>query len=1315
MWRRHWGHFMTKRMLVDATQSEMTRVVVINGNRLEELDFEIASRKQLKGNIYLAKVTRVEPSLQAAFVEYGGNRHGFLAFSEIHPDYYRIPVGDRSGSAPEPDSSRPRRPRGQGRSPRSGSGTEAPTDFRDSRAQTRDDATASGDMAAADGAAADGAAADGTAADGTAVAVVAAAIETTDGVATDVTPDDVDAASQPARFMQAEDERGGIAVTADAEALPVDDWLGPDTGLSGSEAGEAWTDARVAVALPAGYAPYVSDDDWIDEFGLVPIEDDETGALETIDDAGDTLSSVVLDPGMAAPPEGEGAALRPVNVADDPVGAESLSPFEARVAADEIPPWEDGAQVGEPLDLPVFSVSESDAEKARAEPAADLDAEAEPTDESGRPTKTMPMVIVGMDQVVEELPTPGEASSEDGDASVAVPSVAPAPVTKPDLQQPEADGSSVVGSDDRVAGGETYESDADDADADDGDATWAELGESTAGELNGAGGSDDGGDTELDDDGDADRDNEATDVDGIGVDEIGVDEIGGDEAEVDVPRRPRVLMRHYKIQEVIKRRQILLVQVSKEERGNKGAALTTYLSLPGRYCVLMPNTDKGGGISRKITNPQDRKRLKEMLADLDVPPGMAVILRTAGLERSKAEIKRDLEYLLRLWDSIRELTLQSTAPELIYEEANLIKRSIRDLYTNDIDEIQVEGEEGYRTAKDFMRMLMPSHAKRVQLYKDDSIPLFQRYQIESQIEAIHSPVVQLRSGGYIVINPTEALVAIDVNSGRSTRERNIEETALKTNLEAAEEIARQLRLRDQAGLIVIDFIDMEDTRNNIAVERRLKDSLRHDRARIQLGRISPFGLLEMSRQRLRPSLLEMNFERCPHCNGTGALRTVESAALHALRCIEEEGIRRRSSEVSVFAPSSVVLYVLNQKRRVLAEIEQRYGFQVTLQVDDTLMLPALRLERSKVAIIGEEGPQGVSADRIFAETDRQLESDRIEAVEDDETSGDVVEGRADDDAQSRSARSGRSVRSQRDRGRSSRSGRRKFESRAPLRDEPPNGIEEETDEDVGEAAVDDEAEASGQSGPEADARAQAKKRRRGKRGGRRRGRGRSDQIGVGEDDDEASAMEPSVEALPALADWAMPLTVRAATVFGYGEPRWSGPVDGFSNRSLDANESDEAVEPDGNADDVLPQGDGAGPEVTGLDEEGMSRALVLGGTVPADGWDDGLAQPEVSQTAADATLGAEADAVSPVQVAGEHGMASLQASTETALAPANDDDRATETVTPMSDDAGSEPLTGLNVGADAAHSVENVAAKAQEAVNVRPEQPRRGWWRRSVG
>jgi ribonuclease E len=441
-----------------------------------------------------------------------------------------------------------------------------------------------------------------------------------------------------------------------------------------------------------------------------------------------------------------------------------------------------------------------------------------------------------------------------------------------------------------------------------------------------------------------------------------VETVGGDEFE-EVDRRRRRMRRNYKIQEVTKRGQVLLVQVVKEERGNKGAALTTYLSLPGRYCVLMPNTGRGGGISRKISNARDRKRLKSIVDDLGIPDGMAVIVRTAGSERTKAELKRDFEYLMRLWNQIREDTLKSTAPSLIYEEANLIKRAIRDMYTKDIEDVLVEGEEGYKTAKGFMRTLMPSHAKRVQPYKSDGVPVFQRHQVESQIDAIHSPEVKLRSGGYIVMHQTEALVAIDVNSGRATRERHIEETALKTNLEAADEVARQLRLRDLAGLIVIDFIDMEESRNNHAVERKLKDALRFDRARIQVGRISHFGLLEMSRQRMRPSLMEISSEICHYCGGSGYLQSVEWTGLHVLRAIEEEALRRRAAEISVTMPAEAALYLLNHKRAKLSDLEARYELKILIVADSNLVAPNYTLDAlrapggERFAERSEEGAQ----------------------------------------------------------------------------------------------------------------------------------------------------------------------------------------------------------------------------------------------------------------------------------------------------------------------------------------------------------------------
>lgn len=558
-------------------------------------------------------------------------------------------------------------------------------------------------------------------------------------------------------------------------------------------------------------------------------------------------------------------------------------------------------------------------------------------------------------------------------------------------------------------------------------------------------------------------------------DAAGVETLGGDDSEEVEARRPVTLRRRYKIQEVIKRRQILLVQVVKEERGTKGAALTTYLSLAGRYCVLMPNTARGGGISRKISIGTDRKRLKTILGDLGIPKGMAVIVRTAGQKRSKAEIKRDYEYLMRVWSSVRDVTLESMAPCLVHEEGNLIKRSIRDLYDKDIDEIIIEGETGYRLAKDFMKMLIPSHTKRVQPFKETNKQLFQHFSVEGQLDSMHSPTVQLKSGSYIVINPTEALVSIDVNSGRATRGRNIEETALKTNLEAADEIARQLRLRDLAGLIVIDFIDMEVHRNQVKVERRIKDVMRSDRARIQIGRISPFGLMELSRQRLRPSLIETSSDPCPYCEGTGIRRSTDSAALHLLRALEEEGMRKRSKAVSVAIPSSVALYILNNHRLALADLENKYQLAVTLETDDTLIPPDYRIER----VDGGKG-QG-----------------KGEAA-----------GAGGRDAPGEGGR----------RRRRSRRHRRGDETAVTAADEA------ETAKPLEAASEEPDAEKAAESKPESDEEAppaRAKRRRRGRRGGRRRGRKPADRQAQDRTGDAPPATV--AEAEPSGADSVIPL------------------------------------------------------------------------------------------------------------------------------------------------------------------------------------------------
>jgi ribonuclease E len=711
---------MVKKMLIDATHAEETRVVVVDGNKVEEFDFESENKRQLAGNIYLAKVTRVEPSLQAAFVDYGGNRHGFLAFSEIHPDYYQIPVADREALMAEE---------------------------RAFDEQQRDEE---------------------------------------------------DREEQPKKGRSRRSRSRGRVRSKQT------------------------TDAVTAV------------------------ESDLTG-METID-------------------------------LDDDAQAQTIA---ATVQSDDL-------------------VVSSDVIESDADTAADTADANEHVD-------------TAQDE-------PHSADDEDGATDEA----------------PEA---------------ETSDEDDHHHDADD------------------------------EDDAEADEDDAINDE---------IENISDDDDALDLRPKRAPRPRRYKIQEVIKVRQIMLVQVVKEERGNKGAALTTYLSLAGRYCVLMPNTARGGGISRKITNAVDRKKIKEIANSIDVPQGAGLIVRTAGAKRTKTEIKRDYEYLQRMWEQIRELTLKSIAPAKIYEEGDLIKRSIRDLYNRDIDEVLVEGERGYRNAKDFMKMIMPSHAKNVKHYQDQ-LPLFARFQVESYLSSMFNPVVQLKSGGYLVIGVTEALVAVDVNSGRATKEGSIEETALKTNLEAAEEVARQLRLRDLAGLIVIDFIDMDERRNNAAVEKRLKDKLKTDRARIQVGRISGFGLLEMSRQRLRPGMIEATTQPCAHCHGTGLIRSDDNLALSILRQIEEEGVRRRSREVLVKCPVGIANYIMNQKRDHVTNIELRYGLSVRVEGDPMLISPDFSLEKFKTAtrIVPEAVAPVISADaslmdQIDEDVEDEIEEDIIDEVEEEE-------------------------------------------------------------------------------------------------------------------------------------------------------------------------------------------------------------------------------------------------------------------------------------------------------------------------------------------
>ncbi|MCC4246891.1 Rne/Rng family ribonuclease [Stappia indica] len=554
-----------------------------------------------------------------------------------------------------------------------------------------------------------------------------------------------------------------------------------------------------------------------------------------------------------------------------------------------------------------------------------------------------------------------------------------------------------------------------------------------------------------------------------------VESVGAEDALEELPQRARKHRKQYKIQEVIKRRQVLLVQVVKEERGNKGAALTTYLSLAGRYSVLMPNTARGGGISRKITTPTDRKRLKKIASELEVPQGMGVILRTAGASRTKAEIKRDFEYLMRLWENVRDLTLQSSAPYLVYEEGSLIKRSIRDLYNKDIDQVLVAGDDGYREAKDFMRMLMPSHAKNVQPYKD-ATPVFSRFMVESQLDAMFSPQVTLKSGGYIVINQTEALVAIDVNSGKSTREHNIEDTAVQTNLEAAEEVARQLRLRDLAGLIVIDFIDMEENKNNRAVERKLKDCLKNDRARIQVGRISHFGLLEMSRQRIRTGVLESSMTPCPHCHGTGMIRSVESVALHVLRSLEDHLLKGATHNLIVRTTTEAALYILNQKRGHLADLEARFGLEVTVQAGHMDSGQHYVLERGEpVEARPDAAPRMIQPSTVMPMSVEEAEE--IDEVEIEEDEGETPRGTssARDRDESDDENGGRKRR------------RRRRRRRSGSDDDQQQARQADADDGDDDGDSDNEGEASAaerQEDGDDDERSR-RKRRRGRRGGRR--------------------------------------------------------------------------------------------------------------------------------------------------------------------------------------------------------------------------------------
>jgi ribonuclease E len=924
---------MPNKMLIDATHPEETRVVVVRGNRVEEFDFETAQRKQLRGNIYLAKVTRVEPSLQAAFIEYGGNRHGFLAFSEIHPDYYQIPVADRQAlieaderahreaeEESENRSNHRRRPR-QRNSRRRGHGDRVQSDV-------------------------------------------------VENAGTDLSP-----AAQP---HEGQEHAEGLAAEQSHAHAADYTYAGAEHHDHGADA-EHHDHGTDEPAHDHGHS-HDHDHDYHHEHGH-----DDHGHVD---------------------------------------------------AASEAPAYgHEAVSAGSPIIAAAAS--------------------AQALDDHGHD-----------EHVHAEHARENAAHADDA----------------PHAEHDDA-----------------------------GDHEHA--GETPAASIHGDNAAEPYGDEHHDDEDDGDD-----------AEEEVVESVGGDDVLEEVPERAFRPRRQYKIQEVIKRRQVMLVQVVKEERGNKGAALTTYLSLAGRYAVLMPNTARGGGISRKITSAQDRSRLKEVVQDLDVPEGMGIILRTAGAARTKPEIKRDFEYLIRMWETVRDMTLKSQAPTLVYEEGSLIKRSLRDLYNKEIDEIQVAGEAGYQEARDFMKMLMPSNVRAVRQYRDGQ-PLFSRMGVESQLDAMFSPTVQLRSGGYIVINQTEALVSIDVNSGRSTREHHIEDTALKTNLEASEEVARQLRLRDLAGLIVIDFIDMDEKRNNRAVERRLSDCLRQDRARIQVGRISHFGLLEMSRQRIRASVLESSTEPCSQCGGSGHVRSVSSVALQLLRGIEEILMKGATHNLVVRTRTDVALYVLNHKRGHLRDLENAFKVSLAVVADASVsgqqsfiidrgeQVHTLEAAKALLAAQAAAAPsqtEDADNDEDMFDVEAEMTTEETEGLTEEAAAGEEGGGESEADSQRRKRR-----RRRRGRGGETREG-------GPARDdadavhvapEPAEAAatdetdsdEEETEEQPGVARSD-----QGQNG-------ERRPRRRGRRGGRRRRGGPEDGL-AGSIVDELGP--PSVpEATDAVADF----------------------------------------------------------------------------------------------------------------------------------------------------------------------------------------------------
>ncbi|MBR5483061.1 MAG: Rne/Rng family ribonuclease [Alphaproteobacteria bacterium] len=827
---------MTKRMLIDDTQPEETRVVVVNGNKIEDVEFESSFRKQIKGNVYLAKVMRIEPSLQAAFVDYGGNRHGFLAFGEIHPDYYHVSDEVLAEYEKEVDT----------------------------------------------------------------------IIE-----------------NKKQFIREREAERARIR---EEKALKRAQRLEEEARLAAEIEAARLADEQNTENEPAEESNITEEN--------APVAEN----IETTVETTEATAEITETPAEAS--------SEAITTEEKPRRRRGRKPRAVKEA--------EKTDIVENTENTIIAENETTAETAvETEISVTVETEAQ-TEEEKKPTRGRRRRVKTM---AEDTGTEEEKISEEVSAECE------------DKEEPE---------------NITPNSSNDD-------------------------------DIAVDDDDDGEYDYES--------------------------QRKLILMRklfhNSKIQDVIKEGQILLVQVVKEERGNKGAALTTYLSLAGRYCVLMPNRIKSGGVSRKITNAQDRKRLKSIIKELPMSKDMSLIVRTAGEEKTKADITRDYNYLIRTWNQIRHDSLKNPAPILVYEEANLIKRALRDMFTKEISEIIVDGDAAYKTARNFMRILSPHNMKKLKSCKANDVPLFQRFQVESQLDKLHDPNVPLESGGYLVINPTEALVSIDVNSGRATKESDLEETALRTNLEAADEIAKQLRMRNLAGLIVIDFIDMDDPKNNLAIEKRMKEAMKGDRSRVQISKMSCFGLLEISRQRMHSSFLESNYQTCPFCHGRGIIRTVESGAMSILRIIEEEGTKNRSSMMNVFVPTDYAVYLLNQKRQALYEIEQRYKMAVIISADNSIKnINEYRVERTKAVKIEE--PSKPTAVQPYEVEDDYDETADIQN-EENESENDNNERQY-----RRRERNGRRYRFDRRRGRRERNNEENSEAIAEVREETPKA--EETEE-----------------------------------------------------------------------------------------------------------------------------------------------------------------------------------------------------------------------------------------------------------------------------